>query len=371
MIFLSYLIFASFFICQPPSIHPMQKLRMIDKSIEYLEGKSIEQSREKSNEQHISLIGNAFMNEYNQGRKLNAHDGHDSQAKSKGHGHNANEKPVPKSRRDVPESIFDTLTEEDGIVPEKEYDPYGESDKVVEAITFETKEIAETIEFIEYQMEEINSLIKECISSLFLKDPLASVEEVKKTCAGVSFQVLIMSYKEGMRRVKGVLIELIKLKIPAKSPNFTEEITFFLDLIEQLVDSDFKIEETLEIAKKAGRYYVSPRNLDVVIKMAEKEIVAFGDIQDRLKESRNEVQKALEEHLHHEEEIVRKLQGSDIERVQKWYKPDIIRKLEERGDLPQRSFGKKSRPIFTKTERLDKWNRKYPRLAQLIKKNRR
>ena len=175
-------------------------------------------------------------------------------------------------------------------------------------INFETEEIHETVEFIEFRMEEFNALIQECITHEFAKDQLAPIEQVRFECIGERYQILVMNYKEAMKRVKDVLSELIKIKISITSPqDFSEEIAFLIDLIEQMVDSDFRVKDSLDIAMNAGKYYVSPEILKKIVRQAEPELLAFGHLHERLRESRNEIKRNLEEHEVEEEYQRRKL----------------------------------------------------------------
>jgi hypothetical protein len=212
----------------------------------------------------------------------------------------------------------------DGHAPPLPHEP-----SEFDTLTFETQEIQETVDFIEFKMSEINALIKECIDRHFVYDPMADLNDVKHDCAGNSYQILTMSYQEGMRRVKDVLVELIKLKLPQISDNMNEEVDFFVDLIEQLVDSDFRIEETLHVAKRASKYYVSPRLFDRIIYNAQAEIMAFAAIQGRLRGARNDVMKTLEGYQIEEEESVRKLEQVSNGQTHRWHKDHVFTHLSQ------------------------------------------
>ena len=281
------------------SLHKMPKLRVIDRSMAYKKENHKTKESRRTHETADPSFGNNFLKEY--------------------------------FKDDSPRNLKNTKSEQ------------------ISDMNFETQEISEAVEFIEFKMNEINALIKECINQEFKKNQMADSLKVKKDCAGNSFQILIYSYREGMRRVKDVLIELIKVKLPINSKDYNEEISFFVDLIEQLVDSDFKMEETLKVAKKASKYYVSPRIFDQIIENAKAEIMAFGAIQDRLRGARNEVQKELEIRAEGEELLVRKLQVTNNSNTRKWKKNQIFKSLENKaeyvGDYLKRPVSGKTKAI--------------------------
>ena len=283
----------------PGTFHKMPKLRVIDRIIAFKQQRQQSPSTRRTQHTPNNDYGNEFLSEY--------------------------------FHKNTPKAPTATPTVPDGD------------------LNFESEEISEAVDFIEFKMSEINALIKECINEQFQKNKMADSQRVKIDCAGNSFQILIYSYREGMRRVKDVLIGLIKVKLPMSSEGFNEEISFFVDLIEQLVDSDFKMEETLKVAKKASKYYVSPRIFDQIIENAQSEIMAFGAIQERLRGARNEVQKELDDRSAGEEELVRKLQLTDNSNTRKWKKKEIFGKLENKaefvGDYLERPVSGKTRAI--------------------------
>lgn len=311
------------------AFHPMPKLRVIDRSREFTsQQKTVPKTQVRRKTKSVTTrgLGDDFLKEY-----------YDKDAE--GHGG------------------FTTL-----VSPE------------FETLTFETDEIRETVDFIEFKMSEINALMKECIARHFTFDPMADLADVKLDCVGNSFQILTMSYQEGMRRVKDVLIELVRLKLPQLSERMNEEVEFFVDLMEQLVDSDFKIEETLAVAKRASKYYVSPRLFDRIILYAQAEIMAFAAIQGRLKGARNDVQKSLEDFHVSEEDEVRKLEQLDNSHTRKWNKNQVFRKLggsaEYVGNFAHRPVSAQAQKIQGKVDHFLDSKKGGQVLGDLIRKNR-
>lgn len=223
----------------------------------------------------------------------------------------------------------DDFIKEYHAADDRHQDRHSMANEFLGDINFETEQIKETIEFIEFKMAEVNALIKECIERHFTFDSMSDPASVKLDCAGSSYQILIYNYREGMKRVKDVLIELIKVKLPSVNEDYDNEIAFFVDLMDQLVDSDFKIEQTLKVAKKASKYYVSPRLFDRIIENAQAEIIAFTTVQNRLRGARNEVQRTLEEFEEAQHERVRKLEQTNNEVTRRWNKQQVFRKLSQ------------------------------------------
>lgn len=175
-------------------------------------------------------------------------------------------------------------------------------------INFETTEIKDAVAFIEFKMKEIESLVKECIEQEYKEDSTADILKIKHECAGSSFQILFFNYNEGMKKIKELLLEILKLKLQNLKEDYEDETNFFLDVLESLVSKDYTIPKSLELAKKASKYYVSPRYFDRLIELTKPEIDAFTELHDRLREQRNEIQDKLDEKEHDEEEFVHEIE---------------------------------------------------------------
>ncbi len=94
---------------------------------------------------------------------------------------------------------------------------------------------------------------------------------------------MFRNYKEAISRVKDIFLEIIKLKLIDLDEEYDDEINFFLDLLSDFIDKDFKIKESLEIAKTSAKYYVSPHFFDSLIEICEPEIDALNELHDKLK----------------------------------------------------------------------------------------
>lgn len=206
-----------------------------------------------------------------------------------------------------------------------EYDP---NDTFLD-LNFETREVTEAIQFIEFKMNEINSLIQECIDSRFKTNLIADVKTVRQECAGASFQILLFNYQESIRKIKEILLELMKIKLEHIQTDHDDEVNFFLDILEQLVDADFSLPETLQIVKQSSQYYVSPRFFDKIISLSKTELQAFHEIHKRLRDARTDLQKSLEAHVQNEGQYVELLEdrGSTYELAFTPKLPTIDRKL--------------------------------------------
>ena len=168
-------------------------------------------------------------------------------------------------------------------------------------LSFENREVTQALNFIEFKMNEINTLIQECIDSRFEVDLSADIADVRKECIGASYQILILNYQESMRKVKDILIEIVKIKLESLQKNNNDEINFFLDIIDQLIDADYSLPETLHIVKSSAQFYVSPMIFDKIIDMAKTELQAFHVLHKRLRDARVAIQKNLESHGEEEE----------------------------------------------------------------------
>jgi hypothetical protein len=175
-------------------------------------------------------------------------------------------------------------------------------------LNFETQEIRDAVSFIEFKISEINVLIQECINEQFELDIMADVFVVKHQCVGTTFQILYFNYREGMKKLKDILLELLKIKLQQLDDIYEDEANFFIDMLDQLIDMDYDLPQSILVAKRASRFYVSPRFFDSLITIARPELKAFHKIHKRLREARNEIQANLEAHEHKQEEYIENLE---------------------------------------------------------------
>lgn len=144
-------------------------------------------------------------------------------------------------------------------------------------------------------MDEIVALAKECIETKFEEDVTANVLNIREECLGLSFQILFINYKEGLRKIKVMLLEMLKLKLQALKDDFMEEAQYFLDLIDNLIEKDYSLLESFLAAKKAAKYYVSPRYFNQLVDVCWPYIQAFDKIHFKLRDQRNEIQFILKD----------------------------------------------------------------------------
>lgn len=175
--------------------------------------------------------------------------------------------------------------------------------------TFESEEIKETLAMIEYKMAEVNELMKECIEQEFAADLMADKDQVMTECVGLTYQILFFNYHEGLVRVKQIFLELLKEKLATLSEQYIDETEFFLDVLEEFVDKDFALKESLEIAKSTSKYYVSPRFFDSLLEIAEPEINAFDTLHKKLRKDRTAIQDLMDEKVREREKYLAGLKG--------------------------------------------------------------
>ncbi len=171
-------------------------------------------------------------------------------------------------------------------------------------VNFETTEIKDVLSFIEYKMNEITALVQECIDQEYAEDVGASIEVIRHECVGSTYQIIFFNYNEGIKKIKEVLMEILKLKLQNLKEDYEDETNFFLDILESLVNKDYTIPKSLELAKKASKYYVSPRYFDRLVQLTNPEVQAFTVLHDRLKEQRSKIQDQLRTKQQNEEEYM-------------------------------------------------------------------
>lgn len=186
---------------------------------------------------------------------------------------------------------------------------------------FESEEIKETLAMVEYKMAEVNELMKECIEQEFAADLMADRDQVMTECVGLTYQILFFNYQESMRRVKQIFMELLKEKLSHLNEQYLDETEFFLDLLEDLVDKDYIIHDSLEISKSTSKYYVSPRFFDSLIDIATPEIDAFTQLHNRLREARTEIQNLMDEKLREREKYLESLKG-EVDKLEATIEPE-------------------------------------------------
>lgn len=188
-------------------------------------------------------------------------------------------------------------------------------------VNFESEEIKETLAMVEYKMMEVNELMKECIEEEFAADLMADKDQVMTECVGLTYQILFFNFQESMRRVKQIFMELLKEKLSHLSEQYLDETEFFLDILEDFVDKDYLIKDSLEIAKSTSKYYVSPRFFDSLIDIATPEIDAFTELHNRLRAARTEIQDLMDEKLREREKYLDSLKG-EVEKLEEVVEPE-------------------------------------------------
>ena len=216
---------------------------------------------------------------------------------------------------EAPEEHYEEPVEEHYEEPVEEHHEEPHHEHVEEHITEDTglspiterEELKAAIALIEYKLTEINALIRECIEQEFAADIMSESQTLMLACTGLTYQIIFHNFKQGMRRVKVIFLDLLKQKMKNLDEEYDDEIDFFLDTFEDFVDKDYKLAESLEISKKYVKYYVSPRFYDSLISIAEPEIRAMNAIHTRLKVSRKEVQDLIVKKMIERENYLKEL----------------------------------------------------------------
>ena len=160
--------------------------------------------------------------------------------------------------------------------------------------TFETYEIYESVNLIEFKMMEVNELIKECVNNMIENNLLVEMRIVKEDCVGLNYQVLFQNYEEGMQKLRAVLVELLHLKFASWNQDFRAEKEYFFKTLDRFMTRDFYLPESLHVARKAAGYYIARSSWDEMVKRAKPEIEAFDELHKRLRHSRSEIHEMLE-----------------------------------------------------------------------------
>ena len=171
----------------------------------------------------------------------------------------------------------------------------------------ETDEIKAALVFVEYKLDEIHSLITECVEGLYEEDILIPYDKVLENCTGYNLQILFMNFKESMRRVKDIFMTILRKKMLELDSDYEDEVDFFLDVLENFIDKDFKLNESLEVSKKYCRYYVSPRFYDSLLEIAAPEIDALNAIHHRLKIKRKNIKQMLKDKVKEQNKHINEL----------------------------------------------------------------
>ena len=186
--------------------------------------------------------------------------------------------------------------EEEALEDEEEVNEMTEADEIKAALVF-----------VEYKLDEIHNLITECVEKLYQEDILIPYDKVLENCTGYNLQILFMNFKESMRRVKDIFMTILRKKMLALDSDYEDEVEFFLDVLENFIDKDFKLNESLEISKKYCRYYVSPRFYDSLLEIAAPEIDALNAIHHRLKVKRKNIRVMLKDKLNEQNKHINEL----------------------------------------------------------------
>ena len=159
----------------------------------------------------------------------------------------------------------------------------------------EYERVKDAVAHISYRMSEINVKARDCLETEFGDNPTAPLDDILSECVGVSYRIIFHNYDESMRRVKHIFLDILKGKFKDLPEEFDDEINFFLDVVEDFINKDFKLSESIEISKQATKYYVQPKFYDQLIEMAQVELDALNAIHHRLYKEKKEIQELIKE----------------------------------------------------------------------------
>ena len=183
---------------------------------------------------------------------------------------------------------------------------FGEN-KGISSPDFETYEIYESVNLIEFKMTEINFLIKDCINNMIENNLLIDLHVVKEACVGINFQVLFQNFEDGMQKLRSVLVELLHLKFARLGEDYRDDKEYFFSTLDRFMARDMFLPESLKVARKAAGYHGSRANFDSMSKMAQPEIEAFDYLHKKLRKDRKEIQEMLQMEAKREHEQAEKI----------------------------------------------------------------
>lgn len=164
-------------------------------------------------------------------------------------------------------------------------------------VEFETQAIRDSIEDVSWTMDEKIRAMSACINSAFNDDPLVDADSVEEECVGFNFQILYFSYRESLRRAKGIYFEMFKRKLAMLDEAYASETLYFLDTLEMFIKKDFNLAATLELTKETSHFHVQPRFFELLVEIAEKELQALSSLHQALKAARIELEDLFAERV--------------------------------------------------------------------------
>ena len=90
-------------------------------------------------------------------------------------------------------------------------------------------------------MKKISEFVNDCMQKVLDEHLYATRDTLKRSCAGLDFQILHRTHKETKTKLKRVFFQIIENKFEGMDPEYTDEVEFFLDILENFLEKDFKI----------------------------------------------------------------------------------------------------------------------------------
>jgi hypothetical protein len=100
---------------------------------------------------------------------------------------------------------------------------------------FEESEIRNSLDLIEFKIKRVEELMMECIKNQFSNDLMATMRKVKGFCVGMTFQILFQNHEEGLRKLKNIITELLRIKFDDLPVEYEEEVDYFMDLMQRFI----------------------------------------------------------------------------------------------------------------------------------------
>ena len=75
-----------------------------------------------------------------------------------------------------------------------------------------------------------------------------------------------------MRKIKTIYFGLLNKKFEDLREKYNDEITYFMDLLDNFIGRDFYIKKSLIEAEKAAKYYVNPHLYKSLVEKSDPEL---------------------------------------------------------------------------------------------------
>ena len=165
----------------------------------------------------------------------------------------------------------------------------------IKLISLEDEEVQEELNEMKECLNEFKELIFECIEEAYTDNMMVEVEEVMVSCVGPNYEIVDRIYEKNIKQVQKIFLKIWEAKLHPLRDRYMDEIRFFEDTMDMLVNKNCKLSPTIDVVKEKAKYFVNELMFDKIVEVAREEIDCYDEINEYLKSIKIDIQNLIDQ----------------------------------------------------------------------------